>query len=95
MSWSLHWPFCHQCLPLGSRANKLILQCPTCRTPTELPETGVVGFTIAFFVNNLSEVQRLLKKMSGDQHASCDNCKKSDVTGYYKQCTKFFCTQCL
>ena len=90
--------FCHQCLeglPLDLQGKKLFLSCPTCRTPTELPEAGVAGFPIAFFINNLTEVHSLLKKVSGDQHVSCDNCKKSDATGYCKQCTKFFCTECL
>ena len=91
-------PFCHQCLqglPLDLEGKKLILSCPTCRTPTELPEAGVAGFPAAFLINNLSEVYSLLKKVSGDQHVSCDNCKQSDATGYCKQCTKFLCTKCL
>ena len=89
--------FCHRCLeglPLDLQGKKLFLSCPTCRTPTELPEAGVAGFPIAFFINNLTEVHSLLKKVSGDQHASCDNCK-SDATGYCKQCTKFYCAECL
>ena len=36
-----------------------------------------------------------MKKVSGDQHVSCDNCKKSDASGYCKQCTKFLCARCL
>ena len=90
--------FCHRCLeglPLDLQGKKLFLSCPTCRTPTELPEAGVVGFPIAFFINNLTEVHSLLKKVSGDQHVSCDNCKKSDAAGYCKQCTKFYCAECL
>ena len=90
--------FCHQCLeglPLDLQGNKLFLLCPTCRTPTELPEAGVAGFPKAFFLNNLTEVHSLLKKVSGDQHVSCDNCKKCDATGYCKQCTKFFCVECV
>ena len=90
--------FCHQCLeelPLDLQGKRFFLSCPTCRTPTELPEAGVAGFPIAFFINNLTEVHSLLKKVSGDQHASCDNCKKSDATGYCKQCTKFYCAECL
>ena len=90
--------FCHQCLeglPLDLQGQKLFLSCPTCRTPTELPEAGVAGFPIAFFINNLTEVHSLLKKVSGDQHVSCDNCKKSDATGYCKQCIKFYCAECL
>ena len=90
--------FCHRCLeglPLDLQGQKLFLSCPTCRTPTELPEEGVAGFPIAFFINNLTEVHSLLKKVSGDQHVSCDNCKKSDATSYCKQCTKFYCAECL
>ena len=90
--------FCHQCLeglPLDTQARKLFLSCPTCRIPTELPEAGVAGFPKAFFINNLTEVHSLLKKVSSDRPTLCDNCKKSDATGYCKQCTKFFCTNCL
>ena len=39
--------FCHQCLeglPLDSQGKKLFLSCPTCRTPTQLPEAGVARF---------------------------------------------------
>ena len=90
--------FCHQCLeglPRDLQGEKLFLSCPTCHTPTELPEAGVAGFPKAFFINNLTEVYSLLKKVSGDQHVSCDNCKKSDATGYCKQCTKFLCARCI
>ena len=89
--------FCHRCLerlPLDVQGKRLFLSCPTCRTPTELPEAGVAGFPIAFLINNLTEVHSLLKKVSGDQHVSCDNCKTSDATGYCKQCTKFYCAEC-
>ena len=90
--------FCHQCLeglPLELQEKKHILSCPICRIPTELPEAGVAGFPIAFLINNLTEVYSILKKVSGDQHVSCDNCKKSDAAGYCQQCTKFFCARCL
>ena len=90
--------FCCHCLeglPLELKEKKLFLSCPTCRTSTELPEAGVARLPIAFFINNLTEVHSLLKKVSGDQHVSCDNCKKSDATGYCKQCTKFLCARCV
>ena len=91
-------PFCHQCLeglPLDLQEKKLFLSCPTCRTPVELPTTGVTGFPAAFLINNLTEVYSLLQKGSGDQQVSCDNCKKSDATGHCKQCSKFYCAKCL
>ena len=90
--------FCCHCLeglPLELKEKKVFLSCPTCRTSTELPEAGVARLPVAFFINNLSEVHSLLKKVSGDQHVSCDNCKKSDATGYCKQCTKFLCARCV
>ena len=88
--------FCQQCLerlPLHLQGKKLFLSCPTCRTPTELPEAGVAGFPAAFLINNLTELHSLLKG-SGDQRVLCDNCK-SDATGYCKQCSKFYCANCL
>ena len=90
--------FCHQCLvglPLDTQGKKLFLSCPACRIPTQLPEAGVAGFPKAFFINNLTEVHSLLKKVSSDRPTLCDNCNKSDATGYCKQCTKFFCADCL
>ena len=90
--------FCYQCLeclPLDLQGKKLFLSCPICCTPTELPEAGVAGLPRAFLINNLTEVYSLLKKVSCDQHVSCDNCKKSDATGYCKQCTKLYCAECL
>ena len=91
-------PFCLQCLeglPLDLQGKKRFLSCPTCRTPTELPEAGVVGFPAAFLINNLTEVYSLLQKGSGDQQVSCDNCKKGDATGHCKECSKFYCAKCL
>ena len=41
--------FCHRCLeglPLDLQGQKLFLLCPTCRTPTELPEEDVAGFQL-------------------------------------------------
>ena len=90
--------FCHQCLeglPLElQEENYCILSCPICRIPTELPEADVGRLPIAFLINNLTEIHNLLKKVSGDQHVSCDNCKKRDAFSYCKQCTKFFCARC-
>ena len=36
-----------------------------------------------------------MKKVSGDQQASCDNCDKTNANRYCKQCSMFFCPECL
>ena len=92
--------FCHRCLeglPPDFQGKKLFLSCPTCRIPTELPEAGVAGFPKAFFVNNLTEIYSLLKKVTSDRPTLCDNCNESVATaaGYCKQCTKFYGADCL
>ena len=90
--------FCHQCLeglPLDPQEGKLILICPACRATTEIPEPGVAGFPTAFFIKGFSEVYNLLKKVSGQQLVSCDNCNNATGASYCEECIKFFCTGCL
>ena len=73
----------------------LCLPCPTCRSPCPNPDNGLASLPPSFVINNLSEVYSLMKKVSGDQQASCDNCDKTNANRYCKQCGKFFCTGCL
>ena len=57
--------FCQHCLeglPLDKKNETYYLSCPTCRHCTELPEEGVGAFPVAFTLNNLKEMQSLLKK---------------------------------
>ena len=58
--------FCQDCLeglPLDKKNETYYLFCPTCRHCTELPEEGVGAFPVAFHLNNLKEMQSLLKKI--------------------------------
>ena len=73
----------------------LCLPCPTCRSPCPNPDKGLASLPPSFVINNLSEVYDLMKKVSGDQQTSCDNCDKTNANRYCKQCGKFFCTRCL
>ena len=50
---------------------------------------------ITFVINNLSEVYGLMKKVSGDQQVSCDNCDKTNANCYCKQFSLFLCPECL
>ena len=90
--------FCLHCLegvaPELVEGN-LCLTCPTCRSPCPNPDEGLASLPPSFVINNLSEVYGPMKKVSGDQRASCDNCDKTNANHYCKQCSMFFCPECL
>ena len=90
--------FCLHCLesvrPELVEGN-LYLPCPTCRSPCPNPDKGLASLPPSFVINNFSEVYGLMKKVSGDQQASCDNCDKTNANRYCKQCSMFFCPECL
>ena len=90
--------FCQHCLeelPLDKVKETYCISCPTCRRHTELPEEGAGAFPVAFTLNNFKEVYSLLKKVSDPQHVICDNCTKTNATGYCKECSKFLCQRCI
>ena len=90
--------FCLDCLegvPTEFVKGSYYLHCPTCRLSCPVPDNGLASLPPSFVINNFIEVYSLLKKVSGDQHASCDNCDNTNADRYCKQCTKFFCLQCL
>ena len=90
--------FCSNCLgsvPLELQQDSYTLPCPTCRSPCQLSQQGVQALPSSFTINNLSEVYNLMKKVSGNRHASCDRCNSSDADRYCKQCAKFLCQPCL
>ncbi len=87
--------FCLNCLKGIPNQGNHSLQCPTCRSPCQLPQQGVTALPPSFTMNNLTEVYNLLKKVTGNRHAPCDKCNKADADHYCKQCAKFLCQQCL
>ena len=90
--------FCSKCLgsvPLELQQGSYTLPCPTCRSHCQLSQQGVQALPSSFTINNLSEVYNLMKKVSGNRHASCDKCNSSDADRYCKQCAKFLCQPCL
>ena len=90
--------FCSNCLesvPLELQQGSYTLPCPTCRSPCQLSQQGVQALPSSFTINNLSEVYNLMKKVSGNRHASCDKCNSCDADRYCKQCAKFLCQPCL
>ena len=90
--------FCEACierLPQDKRNETYYISCPTCRHHTELPGGGAGAFPVAFTLNNFKEVHSLLKKVSDPQQVTCDNCNAANATGYCKECSQFFCQQCI
>ena len=89
--------FCLHCLegvaPELIEGN-LCLPCPTCRSPYPNPDKGLASLPPSFVINNLIEVYGLMKKVLGDQQASCDNCDKTNAVCYCKHCSKFLCQDC-
>ncbi len=86
--------FCQQCLerlPIDPKRN---LSCPTCQSPCELPVLGVGGLPTAFFVENLTEVHDLLKRVVSSNPVLCNSCGVCNATSYCKQCNIFTCKIC-
>ena len=86
--------FCQSCLegvPPDKEENETsYLSCPTCHDKTELPQDGVGGFPQAFHLNNLKEMHSLMAKT-----VSCNNCNVATAVVYCKECSKFFCEECI
>ena len=86
--------FCRHCLeglPVYSQENKYFMKCPTCRTSAELPEpTGPAAFPVAFHINNLKEVYRLMKQ------ERVMNCSKHDdsLRIFCEFCQELVCPDC-
>ncbi|XP_019858753.1 PREDICTED: RING finger protein nhl-1-like [Amphimedon queenslandica] len=92
-----HHSFCQHCLeglPLDWRND---LFCPTCRHRTELPEEGAGAFPVAFHLNNLKEMQSLMKKTSvlpNLQEATCSDHGKP-LEFFCETCDTVICSHCL
>lgn len=86
--------FCKLCLDHLPRNNSYILDCPICRSPTQLGENGIAGLPNAFHFNDLLELKEQLTKLSNSKLISCDNCEQQ-ATGFCRQCGIFFCKGCI
>ena len=92
--------FCQRCLehlPLDSQGqSESLISCPVCRHCTQLPQpAGAAGFLTAFQINNLTEVHKLLVKISGRQQVMCDNCTSTNASSYCRECAKLLCQNCI
>uniref|UniRef100_A0A1X7UFG2 RING-type domain-containing protein n=1 Tax=Amphimedon queenslandica TaxID=400682 RepID=A0A1X7UFG2_AMPQE len=93
--------FCLDCmegLPLDKKNETYYLSCPICRHSTELPKKGAGAFPVAFHLNNLKEMQSLLKKtltvLPNPQEATCsDHGKPLEL--FCETCDSAICVNCL
>ena len=88
--------FCENCLkPRVAHDNPQgqVVECPTCRQLTSLPQNGVPGLQGAFLIHHLFDIQDILKKVSSPAKIKCDKCEKREPSCYCRSCA-FLCDKC-
>ncbi|XP_078617585.1 E3 ubiquitin-protein ligase TRIM56-like [Branchiostoma floridae x Branchiostoma japonicum] len=94
--------FCLECLEqLHKRqGDAQHLECPTCRTKTELPGSGVSALKDNFFVESLADAVNLhktVKKTEGESsRVVCGLCEsRQEAKSYCVDCREFMCEGCI
>ena len=92
--------FCLKCiqqLPVDPDKGKYQIRCPACRRTVTLTDNGVTDLPSSFVINNLLEIQELIKKVSVSegQQICCGNCQATNATRYCKECATVYCEECL
>ncbi|KAI8496458.1 hypothetical protein Bbelb_257570 [Branchiostoma belcheri] len=85
--------FCKQCLQEWA-AKQQPLECPTCRKPVSLPDQGVDGLKINFYVNNLLDFAAV--KKGAEPGVPCQVCE-GNVEGsksWCADCATLMCESC-
>ncbi|CAH1250125.1 USP7 [Branchiostoma lanceolatum] len=91
--------FCEGCLEkiLAEQGDaKETFPCPTCRADTALPEDGVAGLKINFFVQSLSATVQAHKSLVSkeEDNVQCDNCEEEVASQGCVVCEEFLCDEC-
>ena len=99
-----HHSFCKKCIgliPQVREQGKLMIKCPICRESTQLSEEGASALPVAFLINNLLEIDAILKKTPAvdEPHCATDKvheCQKHNrsLEFYCETCEKFICFKC-
>ena len=87
--------FCENCLKhlVRQTPQGQVVECPTCRHPTSLPQNGVPGLQGAFLMHHLFDIQDTLKKVRTPAKTQCNKCKKRESSCYCRTCG-FICERC-
>ena len=109
---SCHHSYCKHCislLPVEVDDGRHAVRCPSCRYPTQLTERGAAILPTAFHINNLLEIDQLLKKTHDPKDlVSLESNREVDTTStiplchthsdkqdiYCETCEDLVCFQC-
>ena len=92
-----HHSFCKDCigpLPVELDEQQHVVRCPTCRQPTQLGDQGVVALPVAFHINNLLEIEELLRKSRHRHVQNCHAHKDRLMDLYCETCEELICVKC-
>ncbi|CAH1243701.1 TRIM56 [Branchiostoma lanceolatum] len=94
--------FCQECLELllKRQEQQNELECPTCRTKTELPGSDVAALKDNFFVESLKDTVKLHKAVKetegGSSNAVCGLCESGgEAKSYCVECAELLCDGCI
>ena len=89
--------YCRDCidhLPVELDNGRHLVRCPSCRKATQLSERGAAALPVNFHINNLLDIDELLKK-SSQQLRTCHahNNRPKDI--YCDTCEELVCLKCV
>ena len=93
--------FCFRCLFSMSRERdnrvKNEIDCPSCRTKSNVPKEGAKGYPKAFHITHLSEAVKTMTEQTEEKQKDakvCENCQQNKVAVYCTDCDKKICQSC-
>ena len=99
-----HHSFCKNCISRIQKVReqeKVVIKCPICRESTPLGENEVSALPVAFLINNLLEIDGILKKPTREPRPNvadnvCNVCPKHNrqLDFYCETCQQFICFRC-
>ena len=89
---------CKDCidrLPVEKDKRRRTIKCPSCRKSTQLDSKGASSLPSAFYINNLLEIDELLRRTPANEpHPICfEHNKPKDM--YCETCEELLCLKCI
>ena len=70
------------------------VHCPGCQTPVAIPQNGASKLPTAFFIANMIEATKTLKK-AHEPNTVCESCDSwNEAAAYCTDCASFLCKDC-